>query len=364
LVLGSFDDEEITMTNPSVLPGIESQMIATPRLRQHVLTAGPANGAPVIFIHGNASSATFWEETMLALPSDYRGLAPDLRGYGLTEAQPIDATRGARNWTDDLAALLDALGLERAHLVAWSLGGAVAMQFAIDHPARVRSLTLQAPVSPYGFGGTKDLRGTPCYPDFAGSGGGTVNPDFVARMQAGDRSEEAQTSPRVVMNTFYYKPTFRAAREEDFLSSLLLERTGVGFYPGGMVGSENWPTVAPGDDGPINATSPRYFDVSGFADITPRPPVLWVRGADDQIVSDSSLFEFGTLGQLGAVPGWPGAEIFPPQPMIGQTRAVLESYQANGGRYREVVFENCGHAPHIEHPERFNALLAEHLQGN
>jgi pimeloyl-ACP methyl ester carboxylesterase len=352
------------MVNPSVLPGVESQMVETPRLRQHVLVAGLDGGVPVIFIHGNASSATFWEETMLALPAGYRSLAPDLRGYGLSETQPIDATRGARDWSDDLAELLDTLSIERAHLVAWSLGGAVAMQFAIDHPARVRSLTLQAPVSPYGFGGTKDLHGTPCYPDFAGSGGGTVNPDFVARMQAGDRGEEAQTSPRVVMNSFYYKPPFRAAREEDFLSSLLLERTGPGFYPGGLVGSENWPTLAPGDDGPINATSPHYFDVSSFAGIAPQPPVLWVRGADDQIVSDSSLFDFGTLGQLGAVPGWPGAEIFPSQPMVGQMRAVLEAYQANGGRYREEIFTDCGHTPHLEYPERFNALLAEHLQQN
>ena len=61
------------MTNPSILPGIESRMVETPRLSQHVLLAGPADGAAVIFIHGNASSATFWEATMLALPPGYRG---------------------------------------------------------------------------------------------------------------------------------------------------------------------------------------------------------------------------------------------------------------------------------------------------
>ncbi len=143
------------------------------------------------------------------------------------------------------------------------------------------------------------------------------------------------------MNAFYYKPPFRAAREEDFLSSMLLERIGAGFYPGGLSASENWPNVAPGDDGPINATSPRYFNVSAFAEIAPKPPVLWVRGADDQIVGDASLFDLGTLGQLGAVPGWPGAEIFPPQPMVSQMRAVLEAYQANGGSYREEVLRTA-----------------------
>jgi len=347
------------MTNPSTLPGITSQMVETPRLRQHVLMAGPVDGVPVLFIHGNASSATYWEATMLALPSGYRGLAPDLRGYGLTETQPIDATRGARDWSDDLTALLDTLAIDRAHVVGWSLGGAAAMQLAIDDPARVYTLTLLAPASPYGFGGTKGLAGTPCYPDYAGSGGGTVNPDFAARMAAGDRSTESPTSPRAVMNSFYYKPPFRAAREEDFLSSMLLERSGPGFYPGGMTPSANWPNIAPGGDGPINATSPRYFNTSGVANIMPQPPVLWVRGADDQIVSDSSLFDLGTLGQLGAVPGWPGAEVFPPQPMVGQMRAVLETYQSNGGSYREVVFESCGHSPHIERPDEFARLLFE-----
>lgn len=96
---------------------------------------------------------------------------------------------------------------------------------------------------------------------------------------------------------------------------------------------------------------------------SPKPPVLWVYGADDQIVSDTSLSEAGYLGKLGLLPGWPGEDVYPPQPMVGQTRAVLERYAAAGGRYREVRFEECGHTPYIEHPERFmaefTAVLAE-----
>ncbi len=56
------------MSSIPTLPGIASQMVDTPRLRIHILTSGPADGTPVVFIHGNNSSATFWEETMLALP--------------------------------------------------------------------------------------------------------------------------------------------------------------------------------------------------------------------------------------------------------------------------------------------------------
>jgi pimeloyl-ACP methyl ester carboxylesterase len=110
-----------------------------------------------------------------------------------------------------------------------------------------------------------------------------------------------------------------------------------------------------------NALSPKYVDLSGFAKIDPKPPVLWVRGADDQIVSDTSLFDFGFLGQLGAVPGWPGAEEFPPQPMLAQIRGVLDSYAAAGGKYTEEVFPECGHSPHIEHQDRFVALVDDFL---
>ena len=64
--------------------------------------------------------------------------------------------------------------------------------------------------------------------------------------------------------------------------------------------------------------------------------MLWVRGADDVIVSDTSLYDFGYLGSLGAVPGWPGPDAWPPQPMVAQTRGLLDRYAASGGRYREA----------------------------
>lgn len=54
------------------LAGIEAFTIQTSRLRTLVLTSGPESGEPVLFLHGNLSSSTFWEETMLALPQRYR----------------------------------------------------------------------------------------------------------------------------------------------------------------------------------------------------------------------------------------------------------------------------------------------------
>ncbi len=352
------------MPTVPVLPGIKSQMIETPRIKMHVLSRGEA-GTPVLFLHGNASSATYWEETMLALPAGLRALAPDLRGYGDTEDLLIDATRGTGDWVDDLLGLLDTLGIAKTHVVGHSMGGTLVFGLIAAAPGRFLSGTVVNPGSPYGFGGSKDLQGTPCYADCAGSGGGVVNPDFPRLIGEGDRSSDnPQASPRVVMNSFYWKPPFVAAREEDLLSSLLTEKIGPDKYPGDLVPSENWPNVAPGKFGPINAISPKYVgdSVERFVAAQPKPPILWVRGDCDMIVSDNSFFDLGTLGQLGYVPGWPGAEVYPPQPMVGQVRAILEQYQEKGGKYTEVVIVDTGHSPYIEKPEEFMAAFLEILK--
>ncbi len=353
------------MSSIPTLSGITSRTIDTPRLKMHALFSGKDDVTPVLFVHGNASSATFWEEIMLKLPAEYRGIAVDLRGYGDTEDKLIDATRGYGDWVDDIVSFAQTLGLNRYHVVGHSLGGAVVISLIAAAPASIWSATLVNPGSPYGFGGSKGLDGTPCYDDFAGSGGGVVNPEFPKLIAAGDRSSDnPQASPRVVMNGFYWKPPFKPAREEDLLSSLLSEKIGPERYPGDSVASPNWPNVAPGKWGPINATSPKYVgdSVERFLAAAPKPPILWVRGDSDMIVSDNSMFDFGTLGKMNLVPGWPGEDVYPPQPMVGQMRAVLERYATNGGKYWEKVMPDTAHTPYVEKPDDFAALLLQHLK--
>jgi pimeloyl-ACP methyl ester carboxylesterase len=263
--------------------------------------------------------------------------------------------------SDDLIALLDTLKIDRVHVAAHSLGGSVVWQMLIDYSPRILSVTTIAPGSPYGFCGTKDLNGTPCYPDFAGSGGGVVSPDFVKRIAEGDRST-GNNSPRDIMNNYYFKPPFKPAREEDLLSSLLSEHIGQQEYPGDVVPSNNWPNAAPGTWGPSNALAPKYTgDVTRLYRIAHKPNILWVRGSHDQIVADTSLFDVGMLGSLGAIPGWPGADVFPAQPMVSQTRAVLQEYARSGGKYEELVIQDTGHTPYIEKPDEFNAAFHAHL---
>lgn len=351
------------MTIPT-LPGVTARTVTSPRLSTRVLFSGPEGGVPVIFLHGNVSTATFWEEIMVAMPDGFRGIAPDQRGYGGADPnEKIDATQGLGDLAVDLAALMDTLDISNAHVVGHSAGGNVLWRFMMEFPERILSVTLAAPGSPYGFGGTQGLEGKPNSHDFAGSGGGTVNPHFAPMLEAGERGTDDPGSPRNVMNTFYLKPPARFAREEDLLSSMLATHVGEQDYPGDMVASENWPNVAPGVYGMVNALSPKYAaDPGKLLKINPKPPVLWVRGADDQIVSDNSMFDMATLGKMGLVPGYPGEETHPPQPMIGQVRAVLEKYGEAGGEWQEVVIADAGHTPYLEKPDEFNAAFHAHLQ--
>ncbi len=349
------------MSDSVLFNGITQRVIETPRLRTGLLErAGDAPDTAaertVVLVHGNVSSALFWQETMLALPSDLRVIAVDLRGFGSSEAKPVDASRGVRDFSDDLRAALDALGLPTAHLVGWSMGGGVVMQYALDHP--VLSLTLQAPVSPYGFGGTR-RDGSPLTPDDAGCGGGGGNPDFVQRLREGDTSSDSQTSPRSVFRSGYVAAGYESEHEDIWIASMLTTSTEPGNYPGDSVASESWPGFAAGAVGVLNTMTPKHFNVSGIVDLAEKPPVLWVHGDADAIVSDASFFDINHLGVVGVIPGWPGDEVAPAQQMVSQTRDVLDAYAAAGGDVTEVLLEGAGHSPHLERPEEFiGALLA------
>jgi pimeloyl-ACP methyl ester carboxylesterase len=197
----------------TLLDGITSRIIDTDRLRVGILERVGDNPAAtadqtVILVHGNVSSSLFWQELMQDLPSDLRSSRRPAR-VRRTESAPVDATRGVRDFSDDVFATLQVLGIDTAHLVGWSMGGGVVMQYAIDHP--VRSLTLQAPVSPYGFGGTR-RDGSRVTADDAGCGAGGANPDFVQRLTDRDATDEAPTSPRSVFRSGYVAPGYERAR--------------------------------------------------------------------------------------------------------------------------------------------------------
>ena len=351
----------------TLLPGITAERLPTRRLTVNVLSAAgrPGPGPHVLFVHGNVSSALFWQPAMLALPGRYRPLAIDLRGFGDTDPEPVDATRGLRDFSDDLAAVVGELGLDPVHLIGWSMGGGVVLQYLADRPGThwAASLTLVNPVSPFGFGGTNSLDGELCDPEGAGSGAGGANPEFVERLAGQDRTGKSPLSPRNVLLAHYVKPPHVPEHLDILVESMLSTRTGDDNYPGTSRKTQAWPGFAPGDRGVLNTMAPTHFRIAGLTAVEPKPPVLWLRGADDVIVSDTSLYDLAYLGSVGAIPGWPGPAAWPPQPMVAQTRAVLDGYAAARGRYREVVISGAGHGPHLDQPAKFLSALQDHLAG-
>jgi pimeloyl-ACP methyl ester carboxylesterase len=345
----------------TLFDGIAARLVETPRLNVQILErTGDDPATPpertVILIHGNVSSSLFWQEIMQDLPVDLRVIAIDLRGFGGSEHAPIDATRGVRDFSDDVHETLEALDIPIAHLVGWSMGGGVVMQYALDHP--VLSLTLQAPVSPYGFGGTR-RDGSALTDDDAGCGGGGANPEFVQRLTDHDTTADAQTSPRSVFRSGYVAEGYTTEHEDVWVDSMLTTSTASGNYPGDGSASSNWPGFAAGTSGVLNTMVPRYFDTSGIVDLAEKPPILWIHGTSDAIVSDGSFYDLNFLGQLGIIPGWPGADVAPPQEMVSQTRDVLTAYEAAGGRVTEITLEGVGHSPHLERPAEFRHALLQ-----
>lgn len=331
-------------------------MVATSRLDVNVWTSGREDGLPLLLLHGNLSSGGFWKYLAAELPDDIRVIAPDLRGYGRTEPKPVDARRGLNDMSDDVHGLLEVLGLagQAVDSVGWSMGAGVLQQMMIDHRGDLGSAVFIAPLSPYGFGGTKNAAGALAYPDAAGSGAGGANPEFVRRLRMKDDSELMPlTSPRVIMRTFFGGAANHSKLDEDFLvEELLRVHVDDDNYPGTSLPSLYWPFVAPGNRGVNNAMSPKYFDTSAIVDVEPKPPITWMYGTRDQISSNNSMFDFGALGQLGAVPGWPGPTVIPPQPMETQMRAVLAAYAEHGGEVREVRLDGAGHGIPLEVPSR------------
>lgn len=339
------------------------QMVQTPRLAMNVWTSGPEDGRPVLLVHGNITTGGYWRYVADLLPDDVRVIAPDMRSFGRTEQKPIDATRGLADMADDVHSLLESLGLTgRGDLVAagWSMGGGVLQQYILDHPGDLEAVVLVAPISPYGFGGTTSADGA-MIQDRAGSGGGTAAPDFVRRVQENDRSD-TPGSPRVVLRDFFGARGNAANVDEDFLlDETLLTAVGDDFYPGDTTTTETWPGVAPGTGGVLNSMAPGHFDTSGIADVDDKPAITWVRAMEDQVISDTSAFDFAFLGQLGAVPGWPGADTTPPQPMHQQIQTVLDRYAANGGQVRVVTLEHCAHGVPLEDPRAVADAITAHL---
>ncbi|MFB9269038.1 alpha/beta fold hydrolase [Bradyrhizobium erythrophlei] len=143
--------------------GIASTDLAPPRSRSfrtpdrpsiHTLDWGGL-GPPAVLLHGGALTARTWDFVAMALRSDFRLVALDMRGHGASEwADDYSIT----SYATDVVAVLDGLALERAHIAGMSLGGTAACEFALRHPDRTESLAMVDVISRPVFAATARMR--------------------------------------------------------------------------------------------------------------------------------------------------------------------------------------------------------------
>ncbi|MCD2440961.1 alpha/beta hydrolase [Agromyces sp. SYSU K20354] len=124
-------------------PGFAHQVVETPGLRTHVATIG--DGEPVVLLHGFPQHWWQWHQVAPRIAEHgYRVICPDLRGAGWTAADEPGIERETR--LHDLLAILDALHVERAHVVSHDMGAITALQLSYTHPERVgRAVQLSIP---------------------------------------------------------------------------------------------------------------------------------------------------------------------------------------------------------------------------
>jgi pimeloyl-ACP methyl ester carboxylesterase len=126
------------------VPGVEHRFVTANGIRVHLADAGPPEAPAVLLLHGWPQHWYMWRAVMAGLGDRYRLLAPDLRGLGWTEA-PGRGYEG-ETFAADQVALLDALELERAHVIGHDWGGWAALLMGILHRNRVgRMVVCNAP---------------------------------------------------------------------------------------------------------------------------------------------------------------------------------------------------------------------------
>ena len=137
-----------TSVSAASIPGASASLAKAPdryvtlgdvRLRYRTI----GTGEPLILLHGLGDRLEVWQKAADSLARDYRVIAVDHRGFGLS-SKPVDAAAYGFRMADDVVALMDALQIGQAHIAGHSMGGLVAANVALRHPERVRTATFVA----------------------------------------------------------------------------------------------------------------------------------------------------------------------------------------------------------------------------
>jgi pimeloyl-ACP methyl ester carboxylesterase len=164
---------------------IETRHVALGPLTFTVDVSGPANGQPVLLLHGFPETRHMWRHHLEALgAAGYRAIAPDQRGYS-SGARPSEEAAYATNLiVADALQLMEALGVSRYHLVGHDWGGQIAWLIAASHPERLRSLTIYSRPHPEAF--IRAMKEDAAQAARSGHHRAFREGDAIARMRAAD----------------------------------------------------------------------------------------------------------------------------------------------------------------------------------
>lgn len=271
-------------------------------IRQHYVEAG--DGPPVVLLHGFPETHYAWRHQIAALARKYRVIAPDLRGYGETDKPASGYDK--RTMANDVRALLDHLGIDRAALVSHDRGSRVATRFAKDHANRLDRLVVMDNVPTRVVAEQLDARIARAYWFFLFH----QVPDLPETLVAGN--ERAWL--RHFFSDWCYDPN---AISGDAFEAYVRAYEAPGAVRGAMA------------DYRANAEDVAQDKVDAHIPIEVPTLALW--GAE--------FYAVGKMFDMEAV--WKGMAT----------------------DVRTHAIERAGHLPHEEQPERVNALLLDFLEG-
>ena len=171
--------------------------------RIHYERAGA--GMPVIFLHAGVADHRMWDPQVLAFAKHFDVIRPDLRGFGKSQLPPSSWSPVA-----DVLGLMDELDLKPAHVIGCSIGGGVAIDFALQHPGRISKLVLVGP----GVGG-KNF--------------GEKYPELFAGVEAADKAGDMDAVNRAEARLWLDGPRRREGYVGQPLRDLFLEMNGGNF---------------------------------------------------------------------------------------------------------------------------------------
>lgn len=246
-------------------------------------------GYPVVFLHAGVGDSRMWAPQAAGLDDHFDVITPDMRGYGKSELP-------ATSWSPvaDVLALMDELRIREApHLVGCSIGGGVAIDFALEHPERVSKLVLVG----------------------AGVGGlmvGDANDPIYAETISAEEANDLRALNEAEMNLWLVGPGRTASHIDQKLRDLFLDMNGIALRS----------------------------DFKSAPRLELDPPaaerLAEVKAPTLVVVGDHDL------------------------PEIHETADVLVS---NIRGARKAVIHDAAHLPNLEHPEKFNRLLLDFLNG-